>query len=92
MEGRKEKKAEESLLPWSLALQSLKRMQGPMLAPNSFALEQRHGRSEVVQLIAVAAVSRQGRAHVGSMLTMLAMPVPVEAAGEAVVLVVCARA
>lgn len=68
-----------------------------MLVVRSFALEQRHGRSEVVQLIAVAADSRQGRAHVGSMLTMLARPVPVEEAAVVIVvgttlLVVCARA
>jgi hypothetical protein len=69
----------------SAELQSLKRIHGPIFWISSSDLEQRHGRFEVVQLIAVAAVSRQGRAHMGSMVTRLATSVPVDSAAVAIV-------
>lgn len=65
------------LLLWSAELQPLRRMQGAMLLGSSLALEHRHGRSAATQLIALAADSRHGRAHVGSWLTMLSTSVAV---------------
>lgn len=60
-------------------------MQGPMLLASSLDLEHKQGRSEAVQLIAVAAELRQGRAHVGNWSTRLEISVVVLLAAVAVV-------
>lgn len=63
-------------------------MQGPMLLASSLDLEHKQGKSEAVQLIAVAAELRQGRAHVGKLSTRLEKSVVVLLDAVAVVEVV----
>lgn len=63
-------------------------MQGPMLLASSLDLEHKQGRSEAVQLIALAAELRQGRAHVGNWSTRLEISVVVLLEAVAVVEVV----
>lgn len=74
-----------SILFWSLELQELNKIQGPILVASSLDLEHKQGRSEAVQLIAVAAELRQGSAHVGNCSTRLEISVEVLVEAVAVV-------
>lgn len=75
----------------SLELQLLVRMHGPMALTSWLDLLQRHGRSEVVQLMEEADSSRQPKAHCGSWLTRLVRSVEVAVGAEIEDVAFCAN-